>query len=53
MNEEKRRELEQKKQVIHGEGRSGKQHDSGKLTAWERILVIYYVDIFVDTVIFL
>ena len=28
MNEEKRRQLEQKKQVIHGEGRSAKQHDS-------------------------
>ncbi len=53
MNEEKRRELEQKKQVIHGEGRSGKQHDSGKLTAWERIRLLIDEDTFVETDMFL
>ncbi len=53
MNEEKRRQLEQKKQVIHGEGRSGKQHDSGKLTAWERIRLLIDEDTFVETDMFL
>ncbi len=53
MNEEKRRQLEQKKQVIHGEGRSAKQHDSGKLTAWERIRLLIDEDTFVETDMFL
>ena len=53
MNEEKRRELSEKKRNIHGEGRSAKQHEAGKLTAWERIRLLMDEGTFVETDMFL
>ena len=53
MNEEKRRELSEKKRNIHGEGRSTKQHEAGKLTAWERIRLLMDEGTFVETDMFL
>lgn len=53
MKDEKRKELSEKKRNIHGEGRSAKQHEAGKLTAWERIRLLVDEGTFVETDMFL
>lgn len=53
MTEERRKELEQKRKQSRGELRSEKQHAAGKLTAWERILLLMDSDTFVETNAFL
>ncbi len=46
-------ELNQRKQRLHGEVRSEKQHKAGKLTAWERIQLLLDEGTFVETDMFL
>lgn len=53
MSNGKQRELAEKKRDIHGEGRSAKQHEAGKLTAWERIRLLIDEGTFVETDMFL
>ena len=51
--EMKAKELEEKKQVVHGEFRKEKQHAGKKLSAWERINLLIDEGTFVETDVYL
>ncbi len=53
MIEKKIDELQTRVNLIHGAERIGKQHASGKLSAWERIMLLVDEGSFVETNVFL
>ncbi len=50
---EREKSLKARKQIIHGAGREEKQHNTGKLSAWERIDLLIDKGTFVETDMFL
>lgn len=51
--EEELRNLEVRKEMVHGREREDRQHGSGKLSAWERIQLLMDKDTFVETDVYL
>ncbi|MDE6891308.1 MAG: acyl-CoA carboxylase subunit beta [Lachnospiraceae bacterium] len=51
--EEELRNLEIRKEKVHGSKRQEKQHGAGKLSAWERIQLLMDKDTFVETEVYL
>lgn len=47
------KEMMKRKKDVHGESRAEKQHKAGKLTAWERILLLMDSGTFVETDVYL
>lgn len=47
------KELENRKENVHGKRREAKQHAAGKLSAWERINLLMDKDTFVETDVYL
>ena len=51
--EEELKNLEVRKEKVHGREREARQHAAGKLSAWERIQLLMDKDTFVETDVYL